>query len=171
MYEETADDLSDITSLPSITFTNDEYFKWIKKQNASTSSSSRNSSKSTNASKLSGDEYQLQRPISRSDTMTTTHTVSSLHDNFNSNSFFDENYFIRNNIEDTSSGSLKNKSDSSAFTDTNNNNNDRRGLSTLNYSSLINENFSSNNNALNDLNTRRESVSLSKDNFTSISPP
>ena len=67
--EETIDDdLSDVQSIPSITVTNDDYFKWNSRNQFN------NSASSTPA------HFQRQNGgngISRSDTMTTLHTVSS----------------------------------------------------------------------------------------------
>ena len=65
--EETIDDdLSDVQSIPSITVTNDDYFKWNQSRNQLNSASSTPAHFRPNGT-----------GISRSDTMTTLHTVSS----------------------------------------------------------------------------------------------
>jgi len=64
--ENILNELSDIISLPSITFSNDEYFKWVKNQSASF---------------MNNTDFQcdqnLSIPLSRSDTMTTQNTLYS----------------------------------------------------------------------------------------------
>lgn len=64
--ENILNELSDIISLPSITFSNDEYFKWVKNQSASF---------------MNNTDFQcdqnLSIPLSRSDTITTQNTVCS----------------------------------------------------------------------------------------------
>ena len=65
-------ELSDILSMPSITLTNDEYFKWAMNQ----SSSFLTASPSTVAI---ASNYKNTHNINRTETMTTTHTLSSMH--------------------------------------------------------------------------------------------
>ncbi len=64
--ENILNELSDIISLPSITFSNDEYFKWIKNQSTSL---------------MNNTDFQcdqnLSMPLSRSDTFMTQNTSSS----------------------------------------------------------------------------------------------
>ena len=79
-------ELSDILSMPSITLTNDEYFKWVKSQSCSFVTTV---SPSTNAIALNpknnNDDSNQPNPtmdrngINRTETMTTTHTLSSMH--------------------------------------------------------------------------------------------
>ena len=67
------EELSDIISLPSITLTNDEYFRWIKNQSLSVAPTS----PPFNIKNLMFNNSNAV--IRRSDTMTTTHTISSMH--------------------------------------------------------------------------------------------
>ena len=67
------EELSDIISLPSITLTNDEYFRWIKNQSLSIAPTS----PPFNIKSLLLNNSNAG--VSRSDTMTTTHTLSSMH--------------------------------------------------------------------------------------------
>ena len=98
--------LDDIPSLPSITLTNDEYFKWVK--NSSSSSSSNNKSQ-----QLLTNNYDInklrQDLISRSDTMTTVNTLSStpvLIDHFDKNNTKTNNGINNQQKLTTSSSSI-----------------------------------------------------------------
>ena len=79
-------ELSDILSMPSITLTNDEYFKWVKSQSCSfvTSVSPSTHAIALNPKNSNNDSSQPNRTperngINRTETMTTTHTLSSMH--------------------------------------------------------------------------------------------
>ncbi len=86
-------ELSDILSMPSITLTNDEYFKWVKSQSCSFVTSvspsthaiatnpknNNNTNFSSNTNLQENPTSELRNGINRSETMTTTHTLSSMH--------------------------------------------------------------------------------------------
>lgn len=91
---EDQDELSDLVSLPSITHTNDDYFKWVK-------AGLNNQIQSSNSTTLINLKQQLSpnNALSRSDTMTTSYTFGSVGQAVKNNHNNDKNQASTNDSE------------------------------------------------------------------------